>query len=201
VKDKGSMNRRFALTLAGIVAAVGLLISAAALVMVLRPSPQSGGRVLIGGPFTLTDQNGQTVTEASFKGEPFLVFFGYTHCPDVCPTTLSDMSQMLDALGKDKKAQAVFVTVDPERDTPAVLKDYLSSFDPRIKALTGTPDAIKAVEKAFRVYAKKVPTEGGDYSMDHTAIVYLMDKDGQFVNAFNLERSPAKAAAEFASYM
>ncbi|MCW6508005.1 SCO family protein [Lichenifustis flavocetrariae] len=195
------MTRRSVLTLAGIGAAVGLLLSVTALVLLLQPPSAVGGRAAIGGPFALIDQDGRPVTEASLEGEPSLLFFGYTHCPDVCPTTLNDMSQMLDALGRDKKAQGIFVTVDPERDTPAVLKDYLSNFDPRIKAFTGTPEAIAAMEKSYKVYAKKVSSTDGSYSMDHTAIVYLMDKEGRFVNAFNLEQSPKNAAAEFASYL
>jgi protein SCO1 len=166
----------------------------------LSDGPDSGTS-LVGGPFALVDQDGRAVDAASFKGAPFLVFFGYTHCPDVCPTTLADMSQMLAVLGKDKPVRAAFVTVDPERDTPAVLKDYLSSFDPRITGLTGSPDAVAAAEKAYRVYARKVPTQGGDYSMDHTAIVYLMDREGRFVQAFNLQQPPEKAAAEVAAYL
>ena len=195
------MTRRSVLILAGIGAALGLFVSVMALVLLLQAPSTAGGRATIGGPFALIDQNGRPVTEASLTGEPSLVFFGYTHCPDVCPTTLNDMSQMLDALGRDKKAQGVFVTVDPARDTPAVLKEYLSNFDPRIKAFTGSPEAIAAMEKGYKVYAKKVPAADGAYSMDHTAIVYLMDKDGRFVNAFNLEQSPKNAAAEFASYL
>ena len=195
------MARRLALALAALLAIAGIVLGAGAIVMLVHPPEATHGAALVGGPFALTDQNGQTVTDASLRGEPFLVFFGYTHCPDVCPTTLADMSQMLNALGKTQKARVLFITVDPERDTPAVLKDYVSNFDPRITALTGTPEAIAAAEKAYRVYSKKVPTDGGDYSMDHTSIVYLMDKDGAFVNAFNLQQAPDKAAAEFAAYM
>ena len=158
---------------------------------------QGPGASTIGGPFALVDQNGKPVTEADFLGKPAIVFFGYTHCPDVCPTTLSDMGQMLGALGKDEPVSALFITIDPERDTPAVLKDYLSSFDPRIVGLTGTPAAIASAERAYRVYAKKVPTPDGDYTMDHTAVVYLMDRQGRFVNALNLGQSPQAAAAEF----
>lgn len=194
------MTRRSLLTLAGVAAAVGLVLSLAALALVLR-TPEPGGPAAVGGPFTLTDQDGRTVTEAALAEAPSLVFFGYTHCPDVCPTTLSDMSRMLDALGTAKKAQAFFITVDPERDTPAVLKDYIANFDPRIHALTGSPDAIAAAEKAYKVYAKKVPTAGGDYSMDHTAVVYLMDRAGRFVTAFDLSQPPGKAAAQFAAYL
>ena len=111
------------------------------------------------------------------KGQPFLVFFGFTHCPDVCPTALFEVSQVLRALGPEAdRTRALFITVDPERDTPSVMKDYLSSFDPHFSGLTGDPAAIAAVAKAYRVYYKKVPLEQGDYTMDHTAIVYLMDK-------------------------
>ena len=155
---------------------------------------QGGAR--IGGPFALMNQDGKPVTQADFEGHPFLVFFGFTHCPDVCPTTLSDMSRMLEALGKTTAVSALFITVDPARDTPAVLKDYLSSFDSRIVGLTGDAASITAAEKAYLVYAKQVPISGGDYSMDHTAIVYLMDRNGRFVNAFNLDQPPEAAAAE-----
>ena len=156
----------------------------------------------VGGPFKLTDQNGNRITDADLKGRPFLVFFGYTHCPDVCPTTLFDVSEILRALGKDAdRAGALFVTVDPERDTPDVMKDYLSSFDPHLRGATGDRAAIDAAEKAYRVYAKKVPTQNGDYSMDHTALVYLMDKQGRFVAPFNLKRKPEDAAADLRRYM
>jgi len=156
----------------------------------------------IGGPFKLTDQNGNPITDANLKGRPFLIFFGYTHCPDVCPTTLFDVSEVLRALGKDAdRAGALFVTVDPERDTPDVMKDYLSSFDPHLHGATGDRAAIDAAEKAYRVYAKKVPTQNGDYSMDHTALVYLMDKQGRFVAPFNLKRKPKDAAADLRRYM
>ena len=157
----------------------------------------------IGGPFTLTDPTARPLPTADFKGEPTLVFFGYTHCPDICPTTLASLSQVLAALGPDKKAAALFITLDPERDTPAVLKDYLSSFDPRIVGLTGSPAALEAVEREYRVYAKKVPAQGGDYSMDHTGLVYLMDKHGDFVESFNadLEKPEDAAAALLAKYL
>lgn len=156
----------------------------------------------IGGPFALVDQNGKSITDRDFKGKPLLIFFGYTHCPDVCPTTLFELSEMMHALGKDAdKANALFVTVDPERDTPATMKDYLSSFDPHLQGATGDRKAIDAAEKAYRVYAKKVPTKDGDYSMDHTALVYLMDKQGRFVAPFSLQRSPQAAAADLRKYM
>jgi len=161
------------------------------------------GTSAVGGPFKLTDQNGQPITEADLKGKPFLVFFGYTHCPDVCPTTLFDVSEVMRSLGKDAdRTKALFITVDPERDTPAVLKDYLSSFDPHLIGATGDEAALNTVEKEYRVYAKKVPTgKDGEYSMDHSAIVYLMDKQGRFVAPFKLDRKPEAAAAELRKYM
>lgn len=156
----------------------------------------------VGGPFKLINQNGQTITDEDFKGKPLLVFFGFTHCPDVCPTTLFEVSEMFRVLGKDgDRANALFISVDPERDTPAAMKDYLSSFDPNLKGLTGDPDAVAKTLSAYRVYAKKVPQKDGDYTMDHTALVYLMDRNGQFVKPFDLKRTPEAAAAELKTYL
>lgn len=156
----------------------------------------------IGGPFHLVDQDGRAVSDQDFRGKPLLVFFGYTHCPDVCPTTLFDVSEVMRRLGPEAdRAAALFITVDPQRDTPATLKDYLSSFDPHLRGLTGSTDATAAVAKAYRVDHKKVPTEGDDYTMDHTAIVYLMDKDGHFVAPFSLRRTPEAAADDLRRYL
>ncbi|WP_158670372.1 SCO family protein [Bradyrhizobium guangdongense] len=156
----------------------------------------------IGGPFQLTDQNGKAVTDKSLKGKPTLIFFGYTHCPDVCPTSLFELSEVLRALGKDAdKVNAVFISVDPERDTPATMKDYLSSFDPHLEGLSGDPAETAKVITSYRVYAKKVPTKDGDYTMDHTALIYLMDRDGRFVSPFNLKRTPEEAAADLKKYL
>lgn len=156
----------------------------------------------IGGPFQLTDQNGKTVTDKNLKGKPTLIFFGYTHCPDVCPTSLFEISEVLRAMGKDAdKVNAVFISVDPERDTPAAMKDYLSSFDPHLEGLSGDPAEVAKVITSYRVYAKKVPTKDGDYTMDHTALIYLMDRDGRFVSPFNLRRTPDEAAAELKRYL
>ena len=155
----------------------------------------------IGGPFELVDQDGKTVTDRDLKGKPTLVFFGFANCPDVCPTTLFEMSEILRALGPDaEKTNALFVTVDPERDTPSVMKDYLSSFDPHLRGLTGDPAAVTAMTKAYRVYVKKVP-QGDSYTVDHTAIVYLMGKDGRFVAPFNIKRGTAEAAADLRKYL
>ncbi|MGV7219612.1 SCO family protein [Bradyrhizobium sp. UFLA05-112] len=156
----------------------------------------------IGGPFALTDQNGKTVTDKSLKGKPTLIFFGYTHCPDVCPTSLFEISEVLRAMGKDAdKVNAYFISVDPERDTPSTMKDYLSSFDPHLEGLSGDPAETTKVLTSYRVYAKKVPTKDGDYTMDHTALIYLMDRDGRFVAPFNMKRPPEEAAAELKRYL
>ena len=156
----------------------------------------------IGGPFQLTDQAGQTVTEKSMEGHPSLVFFGFTHCPDVCPTTLFEMSEVLKAMGKDAdRVTAYYISVDPERDTQAAMKEYLSSFDPRLKGLTGSSAEIAKVLSEYRVYAKKVPLKDGDYTMDHTALIYLMDRDGKFVSPFNLNRKPEEAAVDLKRYL
>jgi len=156
----------------------------------------------IGGPFQLTDQAGQSVTDQNLKGRPTLIFFGFTHCPDVCPTSLFEISEVLRAMGKDAdKVNAWFVSVDPERDTTAAMKDYLSSFDPHLKGLTGNPEAVAKVLSAYRVFSRKVPLKDGDYTMDHTALIYLMDKDGRFVAPFNLKRSPDDAATDLKRYL
>src|SRR5437868_14876137 len=156
----------------------------------------------IGGPFQLTDQSGATVTEKDLQGRPTLIFFGFTHCPDVCPTSLFEISEVLRAMGKDAdRVNALFISVDPERDTAAAMKDYLSSFDPHLKGLTGDPESIAKVLSAYRVYSKKVPLKDGDYTMDHTALIYLMDRDGRFVSPFNLKRTPAEAATDLKRYL
>ena len=183
--------------LAGLVIFLGVFLFASG-----QLSSSGPGASAIGGPFRLIDQDGKTITDQDFKGRPFLVFFGYTHCPDICPTTLFDVAEVLRALGPDSgRAIALFITVDPERDTPAAIKDYLSSFGPLMRGATGDADAIAAVEKAYRVYAKKVPTGSGYYSVDHTALVYLMDKQGRFVAPFSLKRRPEEAAADLRKYL
>jgi protein SCO1 len=158
-------------------------------------TPSRSGTSLVGGPFALQTGDGKTITDAEMKGKPFLVYFGYTHCPDVCPTTLAQISDVLNRL-PDKPIRVLFVTVDPERDTPALMADYVGSFDPRIIGLSGSKEQIAAMEKAYRVYVRKAPAKDGDYSMDHSSIVYLMDAKGGFIEAFNLERPPEESAKE-----
>ncbi|HTZ35176.1 MAG TPA: SCO family protein [Stellaceae bacterium] len=142
----------------------------------------------IGGKFSLVDQNGKPFTDANLKGKWQLVFFGYTHCPDVCPTALNDLSLALDQLGNKRSTVGiVFISVDPERDTPAVLKSYVGSFDGPIVGLTGTPAEVAQAAKDYKVYYAKHPTAGGGYDMDHSALIYIMDPQGRFTATFTPE--------------
>jgi protein SCO1 len=183
---------------------VGLVLFAAvALLVGGRASiPRATVPSAIGGPFRLVDQEGRAVSDQDMKGKPFLVFFGFTHCPDVCPTTLFEVSEVLAKLGPDgDRVGALFVTVDPERDTPAKMKDYLASFDPHLRGLSGDAEAIAAMQKGYRVYSKKVALADGGYTMDHSALVYLMDKEGRFVAPFNLKRRPEDSASDLRRYL
>ena len=136
----------------------------------------------VGGPFRLAASTGGTLSNEDLKGKPFVVFFGFTRGPDVCPTTVFEMSEWLTTLDKEgKRVEALMISIDPERDTPESLRDYLSSFGDRIVGLTGTPQEVAGVVKAYRAYAAKRPLESGDYTMDHTATVYLMNRKGEFV--------------------
>jgi protein SCO1/2 len=189
------MNRsvRVLVVLAAFVAGAFALTAG---VMLFMPAERTRPSA-VGGPFALVNQDGKTVTDADFRGKPLLVFFGFTHCPDICPTTLFEVSEIFNRLGKDaEKVSAIFVTVDPERDTPEKLKLYLSSFHPRLSALSGSDAQIEAIKKAYFVYAKRIPLEGGGYTMDHTSVVYLMDKEGKFIAPFNLKRDADAAAAD-----
>ncbi len=189
------------LVLGAFLSGLALFIGAILFVTGRAPSPIGPAVAAVGGPFHLEDQNGKPVTDADMKGKPFLVFFGFTHCPDICPTTLFEMSQLMKQLGPDAdRTAALFITVDPERDTPKVMKDYLSNFDPHVRGLTGDPAAVNAAIRAYRVYAKKVPLENGGYTMDHTAVVYLMDKDGHFVAPFDMSRPVQAEAADLRRY-
>ena len=161
----------------------------------------SAPTVKIGGPFQLVDtRDGKTVTDQNFKGKWLLVYFGYTHCPDACPTALNDLSLALDKLGDKRQAMApLFITIDPERDTADVMKDYVASFAPDIVGLTGSTDQIGQAEKEYRVYAAKHPTKDGGYDMDHSSIIYVMDPSGRFVTNFTHETDPDQMAAKLMS--
>jgi protein SCO1 len=189
-------SRAFAIV-ATLIAVV--VVGLAGFLLTNRSERPSGA--LIGGPFSLEDGDGKTVSDQTLKGRPYLVYFGYTHCPDVCPTELARVSDILGKMG-DKPIPVLFITVDPERDPPKVMQDYVSSFNPAIVGLSGSPQAVEAAERTFRVFARKgQPQADGDYSMDHSSIVYLMDKNGAFVEAFNVERSPEEAAKELQKYL
>ena len=176
---------------------VGLAALALALFLTFRPGGQEARSAAVGGSFALVSHEGRAVTERDFLGSPFLVFFGFTHCPDVCPTKLFEISEVLRATGeRGRSLRALFITVDPERDTPEVLKSYLGSFDERIVGLTGDGATVDAAVRAYRGFARKVPLKDGGYTMEHTALVYLMDGKGRFVSSLNLQRPPAEAARE-----
>jgi protein SCO1/2 len=146
-----------------------------------EPAPAASA-VKVGGPFKLVDTEGRPVTEKSLLVKPTAIFFGFTYCPEVCPTTLAEMTAALKDLGRNAdKLNVVFISLDPERDTPAQMKLYLSNFDPRIQGFTGSAEAVDGAAKAYRVYHQKVPTEGGGYTVDHSSAVYLFDRRGQFV--------------------
>jgi protein SCO1/2 len=160
----------------------------------LRPGTGGGA---YGGPFSLVDQNGQPITEAALRGQPTMIFFGFTHCPEVCPTTLFEMSQWFEALGEGgKDLKAYFFTVDPERDTPQLLGSYLSAVTDRVTGITGEPDKVWANAKAFGIYWKKVPLDDGDYTMDHTATVILLKPDGSFFGTIAFGEASDSAVAK-----
>src|SRR3954453_19547425 len=168
-----------------------LLVAAAGglLALAIRETPRGGaGTALasaIGGPFRLIDQNGKPISETDLKGKWQLVFFGYTHCPDACPTALNEMALALEQLGEKRgEVEIVFITVDPERDTPEVMKSYVQSFDAPIIALTGSPEAVAQAAKAYRVYYAKHPRADGDYDMDHSGVIYGMNPEGRFTATF-----------------
>jgi cytochrome oxidase Cu insertion factor (SCO1/SenC/PrrC family) len=155
------------------------------------------GQADVGGPFRLTDQNGNAVSDADFRGRYMLIYFGYSFCPDVCPTTLSVMAQALDRLGgESRRVTPIFITIDPERDTPQVLGGYMKAFGPNFVGLTGSAAAIKDVEKKYRVYAVKKPLETGAYGMDHSSVLYLMGPDGKMISFYDEAISPDDLAKD-----
>jgi len=182
----------------------GFAVAALAITMVVAPR-QTGhaeGVGIIGGPFTLVDDKGAPVTEKTLTGKPYVIYFGYTYCPEVCPTTLFDLSRWIKALGPDaNKLNYVFVTVDPERDTPKSMHAYLSSFDRRIRGYTGTPEQIAKIAQDYRVYYKKIPTSDGSYVMDHSSIIYLMGSDGKLVSMIQYQEKDHTALAKLRNLM
>lgn len=196
--------RRIAIGLAAVI-----LIAVVAVIAEQRltDTPRTGTapEVKIGGPFTLTDHTGRAVTEQDFRGKAMLIFFGYTYCPDVCPTSLTEISAAMDKLGPlADKVVPILVSIDPERDTPEVLKDYVAHFHPGIVGLTGTPEQIKQTAKVYRVYFAKVPDKGGDkdaYLMDHSSVIYLMGPDGKFLAHFSTQTDAETMAAKIKSLL
>lgn len=167
-------------------------IAGAAVLLVATPQEgqpvQSSGAALIGGPFSLVGADGKPVTDRDFRGRYMLIFFGFTHCPDICPAELQVIAQALEQLGdKAKKVVPIFITLDPERDTPEAMANYVKSFGPNFVGLTGSPEAIAAAAKAYRVAYSKVENKdsAGDYSVDHSALAYLMDPEGRYVTHFS----------------
>jgi protein SCO1/2 len=181
-------SRLLAVIVAGFL--IGALGGAALLVLSQGgqgPAVQTSGKALIGGPFTLVDQTGKTVTDQDFRGRYMLVFFGFTHCPDICPAELQVMSAALDALGpKADSVVPIFITLDPERDTQAAMAAYVKNFGPRFVGLTGSSEQIAAAAKAYRVAYSKFQQDktSSDYSIDHSALVYLMGKNGEYITHF-----------------
>jgi len=167
-------------------------------------TPESGGAA-IGGPFTLLDETGTPVTEADFQGRPFLVYFGYTYCPDVCPTTLTTIAEAIDLLGdKGRDIAVLFISVDPERDRPEDVGDYARAFHPQVVGLTGTAEQVTAAARAYRVYFAKAaqnPDDPEDYAVDHSAYTYLMGRDGAFLAHFSHNVSPEEMAARIAGLL
>jgi protein SCO1 len=195
----GVPNSRGYVLIASLLAGFAILAVGAFVALALRDNPRGvAGTPLagaIGGPFHLVDQNGKTITDGDLRGKWLLVYFGYTHCPDACPTALNDISIAFDELGPKRAAvRPVFITVDPERDTPDTLKSYVASFDAPILALTGTPEEVARAAKGYRVYYAKHPEPGGDYSMDHSSVIYVMDPEGRFTASFTQENTPEQIA-------
>lgn len=188
--------------IAFIVIAAALVVAAATVgryMMTGGGSQSQAMRVQIGGPFTLTDHTGKRVTEQDFAGKYMLIYFGYTFCPDVCPTSLSVMAEALDQLSPEELAKVVpvFVTVDPERDTPEVMASYVPHFHAKLVGLTGSVDEVKAAARGYKAFYAKVNADDpdGNYTMDHSSITYLMGPDGVYVTHFNHGTEAAKMAA------
>ena len=170
----------------------------------LLGGPKQTGRALIGGEFSLTDHRGKSVTAADFRGHYTLVYFGYTFCPDVCPTELQAITEALELLGpKADGIIPVFITVDPERDTVPVMADYAENFHPRLRALTGTLEEVRVATRAYRVYFKKAegPKEGDDYLMDHTSLIYFMGPDGDYITHFTFGTAPDEMVARLTKFL
>jgi protein SCO1/2 len=174
-----------------------VLVLAAGVATYWWTRPGAPGVVAFGAPFELVNHNGEKITEQAFRGKPTAVFFGFTHCPEVCPTTLFELDGWIEQLGSDAdKMSAYFVSIDPERDTPEVMKAYLGNFSGRITGITGEPAKVMQMAKDFRIFARKVEQENGEYTMDHTASVLLLDSNGDFFGTIAYQENPDTALAK-----
>lgn len=185
----------------GLLLALGLAILGIGAWLVLRPQappdPAETYASAVGGPFTLTGTDGRPFASTRLAGKPFAIFFGFTRCPDVCPTTLSRMARLRAQLGADgDRLNIVFVSVDPESDTPEQIGRYLTLFDTPIIGLTGTPQQLAATARAYAVHYERVPLEGGGYTMDHTASVFLMGRNGEFVTTLDAHEDEPTSLAK-----
>lgn len=186
---------RIALVLAIVLAMLVALLLGYAFVRTDGGSDSVTGKALVGGPFELVNHNGETVTDRDFLGQNLLIYFGFTYCPDICPTELSKMAAAIDMLPDDANVTPVFITIDPERDGVEEVKTYAGAFHPDMVGLTGTPEQIDAAAKAYRVYYAKNESGGStDYLMDHSSIIYFMDTNGEFVAHFTIDSTPEEIA-------
>ncbi|MEQ8282634.1 MAG: SCO family protein [Parvibaculum sp.] len=184
--------------------AAGIWISGLVISNVENRDAPASAEARVGGPFTLVNEAGETVTEADFRGRYMLIYFGFTFCPDVCPTELQVMASAIEALGaRGENIAPVFITIDPERDTPDVMARYVALFHPRLTGLTGTPEQVGAAAKAWHVFYRKVADDGSseDYTMDHSSIVFLMGPDGEYLKLFAPGTSPDKMAEGIAEFL
>lgn len=186
---------RIALVLAIVLAMLVALLLGYAFVRTDGGSDSVTGKALVGGPFELVNHNGETVTDRDFLGQNLLIYFGFTYCPDICPTELSKMTAAIDMLPEGANVTPLFITIDPERDGVEEVKTYAGAFHPDMVGLTGTPEQIDAAAKAYRVYYAKNESGGStDYLMDHSSIIYFMDTEGEFVAHFTIESTPEEIA-------
>ena len=187
-------------------------IAAGVIGFVLTPQPENGSTQIqtsseVGGPFELVDHHGTTVTEKNYDGSYKLIFFGFTHCPGICPGELNKMDAILEDLGEDgEKIQPLFVSIDPERDTPEAMREYVELFNPRIIGLTGSPEQIEAMKESYKIYATKremsgAMTENGEYMMDHSTYTYLMSPENELLEVFSIQETPDTISVEIKSHL
>ena len=191
-RDRGGLGRTF-----WIMMTAGLVLLGGALFYTSQMAQRQQEQIAqLGGPFELVDMHGRPFTQENLKGKYTLLYFGYTYCPDICPTELTLIAETLDRLGDLRKQfRVIMVSVDPERDRPEVLKEYMANFGPEFIGLTGTPEQIRRMAKIWRAYYRKVPDESGDgYSMDHSAVTYMLDKNGNYIRHFAYGTPPERMA-------